>query len=482
MNSEKGEEWNEDELHSVHQLQAIFNPQSVAVIGASLNPWKPGSLLVKLLREMGFGGKIAPINPAGNGKELHGEKFYGSVKEVPYPVDVAAVIISPPDVPGVVADCLEKGVKGVIINSEGFAESGEEGAKYQRQIEEMARTKKMRIFGPNTTGIIDTQSRLTTSYFVDQSMMKPGSLSFVAQSGIFAGALLKHLGSLPHMGIRKAIGLGNKVDVDEADALNFLSVDEGTKVVAMYLEGIKRGHAFLRAARRATREKPVVVLKGGRTEEGARASASHTASLAVNDCVFRGAIAQGGLVEVETIQELVETLKAFHFLPALKGKRLGVITFSGAQGILAIDACDRHGMERARFSTTTQERLMTALTHRSKARNPVDVYPDALHYGYDKIYLFVLEVLQEDPNVDAVLLVAGALANAEFFSPLIEMVRAKVTKPLVVSLLGPRPDMEASRKLFDEHKIWTAPDPDLAVKILSKMYRYHCWKDSQIGP
>jgi len=253
-------------------VKDVMNSRNVAVFGASQDSEKPGAMLLKVLKETGFQGKVAGVNPRGG--EVYGLRLYRTVGEIPFSVDLAIMLISPKAIPQALRDCAEKGVKGVVISSEGFAETGGAGRRLQQEIRDILRATGMRGFGPNTMGIVNTATGLTTGSFSTKRMLTPGSIGFISQTGVFVGALLRYLSSFEGLQISKVLGLGNKVDVDESDALSYLMDDEQTRIVGMYVEDIRDGRRFLEVAGEAVKRKPVLMIKGGRTPEGTKASLS----------------------------------------------------------------------------------------------------------------------------------------------------------------------------------------------------------------
>jgi acyl-CoA synthetase (NDP forming) len=444
--------------------------KNVAVIGASRDPLKPGALLLDVLRKTGFDGRVAGVNPQGG--EVHGIRMYRSLDEVPFPVELAVMLIPPKGVPSAVADCARRGVKGVVISSEGFAEAGRDGQRYQDEVRAILRSSGMRGFGPNTLGIVNTATGLTTSYYANDSMLSPGSIGFVSQSGIFVGALLRYLGSLRGLHISKGLGLGNKVDVDESEALTYLSEDEQTRIVGMYLEDIRDGRRFLETAGKVSRRKPVLLLKGGRTSEGARATASHTASLAVDDAVLDGALRQAGILRVGGIDELMALLYGFQWMPLPRGDRIALVTYSGAQAIMSIDAAADAGLGVARLTEKTRERLSRVIATPSKARNPVDIFPDMMVHGFEKTATEILRALFEDDGVHGIIFISFAVFGADPYRPLVEMIQEHRSKPVFFSLLGVKEEIEACRAFLEENQIPCYPFPEMAVRVLAHMRRY----------
>ena len=454
----------------MHSVRDVMESRSVAVIGASRDPFKPGALILKVLQDVGFQGHFAGVNPQGG--EVYGIPLYKSLAEVPFPVDLAVMLIPPSGVPRAVADCARRGVKGVVITSEGFAEAGAKGREYQEEVRLVLRQTGMRGFGPNTLGLVNTETRLTTSYFADARMLRPGSVGFAAQSGIFVGALLRYLSSLKGLSISKGLGLGNKVDVDESDALAYLRQDEQTRIIGMYLEGIRDGRRFLEEARAAVKSKPVLLLKGGRSSEGAHASASHTASLAVDDRIIDGALRQAGVLRMAGIDELIGTLKGFLWMPLPKGDRVAMVTYSGAQAIMSIDKAMELGLAMAGFAPETQEKLSTVIATPSKALNPVDLFPDMMVHGFEKTSIEILKALLEDDGVHGVFFISFAFWGTAPYQPIVELLQGQRKKPVFFALLGPKEDVEACQELLEESRIPCYLFPEMGVRAFSHMWRY----------
>jgi len=454
----------------MHSVREILESRSVAVIGASREPLKPGAQLLNILNKVGFQGQVAGVNPQGG--EVFGMPLYRSLEEVPFPVDLAVLHIPPAVVPVALKECARKGVKGVVISAEGFAETGAQGAKYQEEVSAILRSTGMRGFGPNTLGLVNTATGLTTSYYSSSRMLKPGPIGFVAQSGIFVGALLRYLSSFDGLQISKGIGLGNKVDVDECEALAYLMEDEQTGIIGIYLEDVRDGRRFLEVARKVTAQKPVLLLKGGRTKEGARATASHTASLAVEDAVFEGAIRQAGVLRISAIDEFIRTLKGFLNMPLPRGGRIALVTYSGAQAIMSIDAAVEEGLQVARFAETTREKISRVIATASKAQNPVDLFPDMLAHGFEKTAMEVLGALLGDDGVDAIIFVSFAIFGAEPYRRIIDFLRGRCHKPVFFSLLGTQKDIEMGRAFLEENRFPCYEFPEMGVRVLARMRKY----------
>lgn len=454
----------------MYDLKEVLEAKNLAIIGASQDPMKPGTMLLKVLKNTGFQGQIAGVNPKAG--EMYGVPFYRTIQEIPFQVDLATLIIPPKAVVSALADCARAGVKGVVISSEGFAETGSEGAQYQKEVAAILRSSGMRGFGPNTMGIVNTATGMTTAYFSNKRMLRPGSIGFAAQSGIFVGALLRYLSSFEEFRISKALGLGNKVDVDESDVLAYFREDRQTEIVGLYLEDIRDGKRFLEEARRTVAQKPVVLLKGGRTAAGARASASHTASLAVDDKVLDGVLHQAGVLRVENIDQLMADLMGFRCMPLPKGGHIALVTFSGAQAIMSVDTATDEGLSMARFANETRQRIAKVISSPSKSMNPVDIFPDMMIHGFEKTSTEILRALLTDDGVDGIIFITFATPDVEPYRPLVEVIQENLNKPVFFSLIGEKEDMERCRVFLEGHRIPMFLLPEMGVKVFSHMWRY----------
>lgn len=454
----------------IRSIREILDARSMAVIGASRDPEKPGAQLLRVLKKVGFQGQVAGVNPQGG--EVFETPLYRNLEEVPFAVDLAVLHIPPRLIPPVLRECARKGVKGVVISAEGFAETGAEGAKYQEEVKNILRASGMRGFGPNTLGLVNTATGLTTSYYAGPRMLRPGPIGFAAQSGIFVGALLRYLSSFEGFRLSKGLGLGNKVDVDEVDALSYLMEDDQTQIIGMYLEDVRDGRRFLETAKQAVARKPVLLIKGGRTREGARAAASHTASMAVEDNVFQGAVLQAGVLRMAGIDDFVRALKGFLNMPLPQGKRLAFITFSGAQAIMSIDASVDLGLQVARLEDSTREKIGRVIATASKAQNPVDIFPDWLAHGFEKTTTEILKAFLQDRGVDGIICISFANSGAELYQPMVDVLKGERTKPVFFTLLGDQKDIHVCQSFLEEHRIPCFDFPEMAVRVFAQMRKY----------
>ena len=294
----------------------------------------------------------------------------------------------------------------------------------------------------------------------------------VTQSGIFVGALLRYLSSFNGLQISKGLGLGNKVDVDESDALTYLMEDEATQIIGMYLEDIREGQRFLQVARKAVLQKPVILLKGGRTPLGARSTASHTASLAMDDRIVNGALQQVGILRVAGIDDLMGNLMGFRWMPLPKGGQIALVTYSGAQAIMSIDAAAELGLGLANLQAKTQETLSSIISTATKIRNPVDMFPDMIVHGFEKTTTKILRTLLEDDGVHGVIFISFARQASENFLPHVEIIHEHKKKPVFFSLIGVKEDVEANRAFLERNGIPFYLFPEMGIRVFANMWRY----------
>jgi len=424
-------------LAAPNGMKAVLEPRSIAVIGASSDPTKTGHVLFKNILVNGFPGKVYPINP--NATEILGQRCYPNILAVPDEIDLVFFLLPGKFIPTLFQDCKKKGVKAASIISAGFAEVGEEGAKAQQVLSDLIAETGVRCLGPNSIGFINLDQKLLASFILFENW-KDGSISLAGQSGIFAGAVADQLmsKSVQRIGIGKSVIFGNKIDLDESDFIEWAWHDPATKVVALYLESLNDPRRFLSLANQAKRDVPIVVLKPGRTSAGQKASASHTGSLAVDDVLVDHAFRQYGVTRAYDLEEFVEYLKAFQYQPLPQGNRVAVVTFSGANGVLASDELANNGFTLAEFSPTSQARMKKFLPEWQPVTNPLDLWA-ALGAGNRLTHEEGILSSLADENVDAVLVVLLGLANADFdgIREVFTMAREQYPdKPIYVVMLG----------------------------------------------
>jgi acetyltransferase len=421
-------------------LENFFKPRGIALIGATANPLKGGFAILFNLKQ-GYTGRIYPVNPRY--EEIEGLRCYPSVDAVPDPVDLAIIFIPAARVLDAVDDCARRGIRAIMIQSAGFAESGESGRDLQDRLLGISRANGARIWGPNCMGMVDAHRKFVFS-FVSPALWEEGlavgPVSLVVQSGLLAaGFLIDHM-THGTMGIAKACSIGNKSDVDECDILEHLLADPDTGAVAMYLESIQDGRRFVGICRQAT--KPIVVLKGGLSQGGAAAALSHTASLAGDGAVSTGVLAQAGVTQARDFGQLMDLAKTLSFYPQVRFEhppRVAVMTYSGAAGIVSADFIERKGLALATLSPVTVATLKLLFPDWMPVGNPVDLWPAIETHGPEKVFPEALQALCDDSGVDLVVLhvfAGGRFAECDM-APLAEIAR-QADKPLLCWVLGTR--------------------------------------------
>jgi acyl-CoA synthetase (NDP forming) len=453
-------------------IRAVLEPRSVAVIGASANPRKTGHVLFKNIVVNRFPGKVYPINP--NEDEILGIKAYPTILDVPEDIDLVFFLLPGQFVSTLFEDCKKKGVKAAVIIAAGFAETGEEGRKAQEELEALVKQTGVRCLGPNSIGFINMDQPLMGSFILFENW-QDGPISLAGQSGIFAGAVADQLmtRTVQRIGIGKSLIFGNKIDLDESDFLEWAWQDPKTKLIALHLEGIREPRRFLSLANQVKREKPILVLKPGRTAPGAKASASHTGSLALDDTLVDHAFRQYGITRAYDLEEFLEYMKAFSYQPLPKGDGVGVVTFSGANGVMACDELTEHGFRLAEFEEPTNERLRRFLPMWQPVANPLDLWA-ALGAGNRLVHEEGLLSVLDDKNVNAVLLIVLALANADFDGIREIFVKAKELhpeKPLYMVALGGEVKQRWLREI-DGMNVPVFETSHIAVKALAATRRY----------
>ena len=422
----------------MRDITPLVAPTTVAVIGASTTPSKSGGILFSNLVQGGFTGLLYPINPRADA--VLGRQAYPTISEVPQRVDLAFIVLPRQYVEDALVQSIESRVRAACIITAGFSESGPEGRAHQERLARLAQQGGLLLAGPNTIGIVNAECRMMGS-FVNFPHWEGGNISIFAQTGIFTGATMLQVMSskTQRLGIGKSIDVGNKVDVDEVDFLAFAKDDPGTGVVGLYLESVQHPRRFLELAGEVGQGKPVVVLKPGRTSQGAKASESHTGSLATDDAVFDSALRQFGVIRAEDEAEFLDLLKAFSLLPVPRGPRTAILTTSGALGVLATDQAVSLGLDLSDFTPETLDRLRSILPEWQPAGNPFDFWVGLETKGNRLGHEIPLNAVMADPNVDMVLCVLLAPPNADFteVGEIFAAVRQKhPEKPLALVIYG----------------------------------------------
>ncbi|WP_297551941.1 CoA-binding protein [Thermococcus sp.] len=388
-------------------LDFLFYPKSVAVIGASHVPGKVGNAIMRSIT-LRFEGKVYAVNVKGGEIEVNGKKFkvYRSIKDIPDEVDVAVIAVPAKFVPDVIDECGEKGVKGAIVISAGFKEAGR--ADLEEELVKRARKWGIRVVGPNCLGVTNLENGFDCNFNPPERQARPpfGKVAFMSQSGAFGAAILDWA-AREKIGMSKFISLGNMADLDESDFMDYLGDDEKTGVITGYLEGVKDGRKFLETAKRVTLKKPVVILKSGRTEAGAKAAASHTGSLAGSYAIYRAAFEQSGVLEATTMRQLFNYAKVLAMQKPAKGDRVAIVTNGGGAGVMMSDGLLERGLKMAELSEETLKKFEEdvragKLPAHMSYKNPIDVIGDAPSSRYEIAMRYALE----DPNVDVLVVIA----------------------------------------------------------------------------
>ena len=445
-------------------LTPFFDAKGVAILGASTNPRKLSYGILENLISYGYKGEVYPVNP--NASEILGKKAYASITDVPDPVELAVVVLPVTVIMDTMKEIGERGIKAVVIITGGFRELGEEGAKVERAVKELARSYGMRVVGPNCVGTIDVRTGLDSTFI--KGLPPAGPIAFISQSGAICGGVIDLIIN-SKIGFSHFASLGNEMDVTEADMLEYFAEDENAKVIAMYVEGIQDGPRFMEVARRVSRKKPIVFLKAGKNDAGAKAVSSHTGSLAGSYTAYQAALAQAGVVEVETISQLFNVAWALGTQPLPAGKRVAMTTNAGGAAALAADSLAFNGFELAQISPEIQQTLRTKLNPSAQVSNPVDM----LGSVSPEDYIWSLSNLDADQGVDVLLpiLVPQSLVDTEGVANSWIEIGRKTQKTLLTCLMGERSTLEAEQSL-NMAGVPVYAFPDEAGRVLKGMMQY----------
>ncbi|MBF2063217.1 MAG: bifunctional acetate--CoA ligase family protein/GNAT family N-acetyltransferase [Calothrix sp. C42_A2020_038] len=446
-----------------HPLDAIFAPKTIAVIGASERENSVGRTVLWNLISNSFGGTVFPVNPKRH--SVLGIKAYSKITNVPEAVDLAIIATPAATVPSIMCECVDAGVKGAIILSAGFKETGAVGAELEQLVLEQARRGKMRLIGPNCLGIINPHNGLNASFA--NNMALPGKVGFISQSGALCTAILDW-SFRENVGFSSFISIGSMLDVGWGDLIYYLSDDPNTESILIYMESIGDARSFVSAAREVALTKPIIVIKAGRTEAAAKAATSHTGALAGSDAVFDAALRRCGVLRVNTISDLFDVAEVLAKQPRPKGSRLTIITNAGGPGVLATDALITDGGELAQLSQETHDALHQVLPLNANYSNPIDLLGDA----DPNLYNQTIEIVTKDPNSDGflIILTPQAMTNPTQTARLLKPY-AKIGKPILASWMGDA-DVQAGAEILNQASIPTFPFPDTAVRIFNYMWRY----------
>ena len=459
-------------------LDPLFRARSVAVVGASRRPNTIGYQILDNLLRHGYTGVVYPVNPSATA--VHSIAAYPSVKDIPGPVDMAVIVVPKDLVPGVVEECGQKGVKGLVVISAGFKEVGGQGNDREAQLLEIVTRYGMRMIGPNCMGILNTEPEFRLNATFAPSFPPAGVTAFLSQSGAMGVTILDYAQEYG-IGIHHFASVGNKADVNGNDLLEHWEHDPGCKVVLMYLENFGEPRRFTQLARRITRTKPIVVVKSGRTKSGARAAASHTGALAGIDVAIDALLAQCGVLRAGSVEELFDIAMALEEQPVPRGNRVAIVTNAGGPGIIIADACEAFGLDVAELTPETQAKLRKVFPAEASVRNPVDMIGSATAESYK----VALGLVLDDPNID------GAIAS--FVPPLgvqqLDVARAIVAvhkelqpsqKPILAVLMG-RHGLPEGRAELNEAGVPAYIFPESAARALAALVRRRQWLETPVA-
>jgi acetate---CoA ligase (ADP-forming) len=421
----------------MRDITPLVAPRSIAVIGASANPTKSGGVLFDNLAKGKFRGPLYPINRTA--PDIMGLKAYPTLAEVPEKVDLVYIVLPQQHVEDAVKQCVAAGARAACIITAGFSEASAKGRGDEERLREIARASGLLLAGPNTIGMVNAEVGMMGS-FVNFPRWESGGVSFFTQTGIFTGALMLNVmtSATQRLPVGKSIDVGNKIDVDELDFLHYVAGDPATKVIGFYIESIRNPRAFFDKAQEVRKHKPIVVLKPGRTQDGAKASASHTGSLATDNDILDGALKQYGIARAEDEEDFLNALRALVMLPKPRGNRVGIATTSGALGVISTDLVVESGLELAKFDPATIAAMRTILPEWLEPANPFDFWISIDVKGPREAHEVGLTAVFADPNVDLVLCTLLAPGNADFpeFGDLLRRLRRTYDKPVALVIYG----------------------------------------------
>ncbi|HLD83292.1 MAG TPA: CoA-binding protein [archaeon] len=451
-------------------LEPFFKAKSIAVIGASHESGKVGNVIIRNLVDGLYGGKIFPINP--NASEILGLKTYPSVNAVKEKIELAVVAVPTELVFKVLGECRKKCIKNVIIVTAGFREVG--NAEGEEKLKKLLKKYKIRAIGPNCLGTFNSHTKLDTMFLPRYRLIRPGKggISFICQSGAVGSAILD-LATSRGYGFAKFASYGNAADIDESDLLEYMGSDRDTKVICMYIEGVKNGRKFLETARNVTKKKPVIVIKGGVTAQGSHAIVSHTGSLAGSAEIYFGAFRQAGIIRADSLYDMFNYARILESCVRPKGSRVQIITNGGGYGVLSTDYVITNGLKMAEMSQVTRKILRKQLPKLVNIGNPLDLVGDATTERYKT----VMEAALADGAIDAILLIVlyqTPRITTDIVDMIVEMNDRK-RKPIVVVSTGGE-FTELLSKNLEANGIPTFEYPEAAVRSIKALAEYYITK------
>jgi acyl-CoA synthetase (NDP forming) len=459
-------------------FEKFFYPKSVVVVGASGVPHKPGNDVVRNILANGYEGKLYLVNPKG--EEILGMKACPSIQDLPEGIDLAVVVLPAGLNPQAIRDCAAKGIKAIVLAAGGFSEVDEKGEELQENLTRAVRETGVRVIGPNTSGHTSTPHNFTSTFF-PQGKIPRGPISYIAQTGNFATHTMRYITTGENFGVARVVGLGNKVDIEESDVLEYYQNDPETKAIFIYLESFKNPRRFLSIAREVTREKPVFLLKGGATAEGAKAAVAHTAAMAAEDRVIDGALKQAGIARIYQYSHLFLAAKALASMPLPKGNRVSFLAPSGAMLVVLTDLCLSLGLKVPDFEEETRQFLQSISPPIVRMRNPVDIWFSAGIHGVEFAYREGTEAALKDPNIDAVVPIL-LLTDDTGVPPLdfmVDLAKKYPEKPIYVTFTGEKKHMDAGKAFLEPRGVPTYPLIEEPFEVLSLLARCRRFMERQ---
>jgi len=460
---------------TVTSLRSVFFPESVAVIGASREEGSLGQLILQCIIENKYSGVVYPVNPLA--KSVLTVKAYPSVLDIPDSVDLAIIVIPAPAVANVVEQCGRKGVRAVIIVSDGFREIGDMGIERERIIRDIALGYGMRIVGPNCMGIINTNPAIRLNGTFSRTYPRSGNIAFLSQSGAIGLAMLEYASRLD-ISLSQFISIGNRADISSNDLLEFWEKDETTRAILLYVESFGNPRKFGRIAQRVSSYKPIVAIKGGRTSAGTKAAATHTGAMAASTTAVNALFRQSGIIQVDTLEESFEVISLLSKQPIPAGNRVAILTNGGGPGIIAADACANHGLELPGFSSATAKRLTSVSSRDISINNPLDITTSA----DDEQFAESLRILANDAGNDAVIVISipPVLVGPQQISKVIQKTAPsfrKKNKPFIACFVG-QPETKRDPDI-ESVPVYTFPEE--AVSALAHAVQYGAWLKQPSG-
>ncbi|MEJ5362791.1 MAG: CoA-binding protein [Spirochaetota bacterium] len=462
-----------------HELDYFFHPDGVAILGASQNERTGGYHIVRNVLG-GYKGKVYPINPKYT--EILGVQCYPDIESIPNNFECLIYFIPAKYILDTIKVAAKKGVRAIIIESAGFAEVGNEGQNLQKEAVALAHNLGIRLWGPNCMGYLDGHTRNVFSFmYTDKwkTLMKAGNVSLIVQSGMLSAGFLMSVLERDAIGISKVCSIGNKCDVNEIDLLDYFCGDSETEVVGCYLESIVDGKRFLQIVKNT--QKPIVVLKSGRSDQGKKAAMSHTASLAGNSAVQAGAFKQAGVVQVIDLYELIDTVKAFSYIKNYRPhKGVALMTFSGGAGIVTTDLMADYNIPLANLSNDTLQAVQKLYPSWMGASHPLDLWPAVEQNGLDAVYTATVEALMNDSSVDSIIIecFASRYYDPAFFKDIGNMMHTH-KKPVVLWLVGEKEVVENYKKHAEGSGIPVFGEIGRCIQIIQAL-RFHFSKRGKI--